>query len=972
MGNPYTHICITDVGSTTTKALLLSGKNGKLKLISHAESPTTVEAPDEDVKEGVFRAIQKLESQSGVLLSDPFSTAQNISFLENSTYLSTSSAGGGLQILVVGLTLFDSASSAKRAAYGAGGVILDTFAIDDKRTSINQMLAMKNLHPDMILLCGGTDGGAISGVIRLAEILRLAEIKPKYQSHDRIPLIFAGNQAAIPFINNTMAEHFELHIKANLRPAITEENLEPTQQEIQTLFMENVMERAPGYNDLKKKVLAPIIPTPVGVMNTLAQFSRDEDKNILMFDIGGATTDVFTYINKHFQRTVSANLGMSYSALNVLREAGVENIMTWLDSGTSEEQVRNYIANKTLNPTSCPSDAMETAIEHALAREALCLALNQHQDMHYNSRKIGFLDKLAANQRDKFEMQFSYQKDEQKFTFYKSDFDVLIGAGGIFSHCSPERAILTLIDGVQPKGVTEIWRDKDFISPHLGVLSTTEPELARDLTKSACFEPLAIHLAPHFPIRRKAYQVATLSFSDGSRQEEHHILSDSLYYFPRSRTQRTFTLNCIKKAHIHKGEMSYTFTTSLPVIINTRQGKQSRPESQNPILINPEKVSIADPVSMAPRLDIPQSEKTYTRVLELPYKGEILVSEGDRLEPDTLVGINRYEPPRLYIVNPTGDFTEVDEAFMRESLKYKVGDKIDSDELLFQVPDHLKKQYPKLGHTRFYSPVRGRLEAIDLKTSMLILSEIQDYSTSPVQINLAGRLGIAPKHIEGYLRKRVGDFVYRGEILAQYNKPRNNPTVPIIIKAPDTGRIISADRKTGIVTLHYDKQPHYYHSHVFGTVKEIVEGKSASLEFKAHLAEGKIGFGHSCHGELHYLEDILDASGSDLKDKLVFCPQNLKAKDLKYIAEKGAKAIVLRAISELELVDYLGFEPGVINTGNEIIKSAVVILDQFGNAKEPSKWEQFFKAQAGKLVYCDPHTRIRAGVIRPALYFIRS
>ncbi len=222
---------ITDIGSTTTKAVLIDRLGIKLIGIQHAN--TTVEAPDNDVKIGVFNAVKNLESRCQIPLLSPSANPHELIFAPEVEYLSTSSAGGGLQILVIGLTLFDSASSAKRAAYGAGGIILDVFAIDDRRSSVEQMLAMRNLRPDMILLCGGTDGGAISTVLRLAEILRIAKPMPKFSTSVKIPAIYAGNNDATEMITGMIAKDFDLHIMPNLRPKINEENLKPTQEIIQ-------------------------------------------------------------------------------------------------------------------------------------------------------------------------------------------------------------------------------------------------------------------------------------------------------------------------------------------------------------------------------------------------------------------------------------------------------------------------------------------------------------------------------------------------------------------------------------------------------------------------------------------------------------------------------------------------------------------------------------------------------------------
>ncbi|MCB5288201.1 MAG: glutamate mutase L, partial [Candidatus Cloacimonetes bacterium] len=327
-------ILITDIGSTTTKAILIDKTSAEL--LSIAQADTSVEEPHNDVNYGVYRATIAVEQSSKIRLLDSSSKPDSPVFLPNVKYLSTSSAGGGLQILVVGLTLFDSASSAKRAAYGAGGVILDVFAIDDKRSALDQMLSMRNLRPDMILLCGGTDGGAIASVLRLAEILRIAKPLPKFSTENKIPTIYAGNKDASHMIKRMISQDFDLYILPNLRPALDVENLKPTQEKIQELFMGNVMERAPGYSKLKQLVHESILPTPAGVLKSILKLRNEEGQNLIAFDVGGATTDVFTRINDHYQRTVSANLGMSYSALNVLKESGIEAIKAFLPNSITE------------------------------------------------------------------------------------------------------------------------------------------------------------------------------------------------------------------------------------------------------------------------------------------------------------------------------------------------------------------------------------------------------------------------------------------------------------------------------------------------------------------------------------------------------------------------------------------------------------------------------------------------------------
>lgn len=68
-----------------------------------------------------------------------------------------------------------------------------------------------------------------------------------------------------------------------------------------------------------------------------------------------------------------------------------------------------------------------------------------------------------------------------------------------------------------------------------------------------------------------------------------------------------------------------------------------------------------------------------------------------------------------------------------------------------------------------------------------------------------------------------------------------------------------------------------------------------------------------------------------------------------------------------ELVDFLGFEPGVINTGNESLSLAILLLGGFGTDALPASVANQMANRVN--CYLNPHTRIRAGVVRPYLSF---
>ena len=159
-------ILATDCGSTTTKAILIQKINGEYRLSYRGEAPTTVEAPFEDVTRGVLNAVMEVEELASrkILKGDEIMTPLNGEEGVD-IYISTSSAGGGLQMMVAGVVKSMSGESADRAALGAGSIVMDVMASNDGRLPHEKIKRIRDLRPDMILLSGGIDGGTVSHVV---------------------------------------------------------------------------------------------------------------------------------------------------------------------------------------------------------------------------------------------------------------------------------------------------------------------------------------------------------------------------------------------------------------------------------------------------------------------------------------------------------------------------------------------------------------------------------------------------------------------------------------------------------------------------------------------------------------------------------------------------------------------------------------------------------------------------------------
>ncbi|GAB1724501.1 MAG: glutamate mutase L [Nitrospira sp.] len=487
-------IVATDCGSTTTKAILIEKVGNEYRQTYRGEAPTTVEAPFEDVTRGVLNAIAEIEELSGRTILDgdriitPNHAAQGEPKRGVDIYVSTSSAGGGLQMMVTGVVQNMTGESAQRAALGAGAIVIDVLASNDGRLPYEKIERIRTMRPDMILMSGGTDGGAVTHVVEMAEYIAAAEPRPRFGSTYRLPLVYAGNKDAQSQIKMILGEKTALEFADNIRPVLERENLAPARNKIHDLFLEHVMQQAPGYKKLIEMAGAPIMPTPAAVGVIMETIAKREGINLIGVDIGGATTDVFSVFGGLFNRTVSANLGMSYSISNVLAEAGLDNIMRWVPFTLDEQTLRNRIKNKMVRPTTIPQSLDELQIEHAIAREALRLAL-----IHHKSLATG----LKGVQQERTISDVFEQRTSGKTLIDLLKLDLIVGSGGILSH-APRRiqSMLMMVDAYEPLGVTTLSVDSIFMMPHLGVLSTVNEQAATDVFVRDCMVYLGTCIAP--------------------------------------------------------------------------------------------------------------------------------------------------------------------------------------------------------------------------------------------------------------------------------------------------------------------------------------------------------------------------------------------------------------------------------------------------------------------------------------------
>lgn len=503
-------VLVTDCGSTTTKAILFEKTSDGWKQTFRGESPTTVEKPVADVTIGARHAFLEVEELSHrKILKDELASNDNPFIFRTKDkpqegidlYLSTSSAGGGLQMMVAGVVSSMTTASAERAALGAGAIVMDNISIDDGREPHERVERIRHLRPDIVLIAGGAEGGTVSHPLELAETILQASPRPRFGDTLRLPVIYAANSFAKDSAREILAKKFNFLAVDNLRPSLDKENLAPARDAIHEIFLRHVMSHAPGYAKLMSWSPKPIVPTPAAFGDMVLKAAKEKNWQILAVDIGGATTDVFSVFKSEdsedgfiFNRSVSANLGMSYSIANVLLASGIENIKKFLPFALDDSEIRNRLLNKMIRPTTIPETIEDLLLEQAVCREALRISFAQHKRLARGLR----------GRKNRGGLQSFFKEANEDSLIDMMSLDLIIGSGGVLSH-APDRksAALMLIDAYQPEGITRLAVDSIFMMPHLGVLGSVNSKAATEVLLRDCLIELGTVIAPVGRIRNK-------------------------------------------------------------------------------------------------------------------------------------------------------------------------------------------------------------------------------------------------------------------------------------------------------------------------------------------------------------------------------------------------------------------------------------------------------------------------------------
>lgn len=454
-----------DFGSTYTKLVAFDLAREEVVAVVQAES--TVQT---DVTIGLEKALKKLEDVTGA----------GKGCIDK--IVSSSSAAGGLRMVVAGLVRGLTTKAAQEACLGAGAKLVAAYSNGLSRDDIGQI---ELTSPDIILLCGGTDGGNEEVILRSARLIA--------ESGLLAPVIVAGNKMAANRVQSILEEHGkEVVTVDNVLPELDKLNVEPTREAIRNIFMERIVS-AKGLDRARAIVGDIIMPTPMAVLNAatlLAEGTAGEQGlgELLVVDIGGATTDVHSIchgnpsmpgvmikglLDPYRKRTVEGDLGIRYNAPSILEMAGEQGVtdrIPYPDEIARQACLGQVVNSLCRDVAAVPNKHEDYMIDVGLASAAVNIAVKRH---------AGSIEEVYLP-TGKVKIQRGKDLTEIK---------CMIGTGGIFAYGRLPNWILRAgcQDNAAPESLLpinpELFIDERYIMYAVGLLSVEHPVKALRIMK---------------------------------------------------------------------------------------------------------------------------------------------------------------------------------------------------------------------------------------------------------------------------------------------------------------------------------------------------------------------------------------------------------------------------------------------------------------------------------------------------------
>jgi hypothetical protein len=469
-------ILVADCGSVVTKLLLIERVDDSYRFVAQAEAQTTGRPPWNDLSVGVMKALQELEEITGrTFYARGRITVPRRGLEGVDAFVVILSAVAPLRVVLAGLVREMSLESARRAASSTYTSIEAMLSREGSLRSPQETWArtVRDVAPDVVLLVGGVDGGARRPVLELAEAIALGA--SMLEEGQRPAVLYAGNAELRPYITRLLGDITPVVMADNVHPTAETEHLGPTENALEDFYIEERLQMAPGVESLSAWSRLPFVPAATAfseVVGFLWHREDNTDRGVLGVDVGAATTTVAATFEGRPYVTVYEH-GVANGVLDWVEKHDLRRLMRWIPEELDEDELLALLYNAELRPLTIPQTPRELWVELAVVREMLRAAL----DLAQPTWGVGDATIASGDLMPRID-------------------PILVSGGGIVHTPRPGQALLAVLDGLEPVGISTVLLDVNRAAPAIGAVAGINPLAAASTLEAGTLVSLGTVISP--------------------------------------------------------------------------------------------------------------------------------------------------------------------------------------------------------------------------------------------------------------------------------------------------------------------------------------------------------------------------------------------------------------------------------------------------------------------------------------------
>ncbi|HEY3311623.1 MAG TPA: glutamate mutase L [Anaerolineales bacterium] len=543
-----------DIGTINTRAAYFDVIEGSYRFIGMGQSPTTANPPALNVMMGIQLAIENLQTMIGKALMDDdggLIIPSQPDGIGVDGMVTTLSAGPAIKTLIVGLLPDVSLKSIENLARTTCLNVVESLQLNDPRRPDEQVDAVVQSSPELVLIAGGVDGGATRSIEKILEIVGLGiYLLPEAR---RPTVLFAGNKQFAQEVQSSLKDiASQVFISPNIRPSLDVEDMAPAQRQLANVVTDLRQKQMPELEQIRLLSGGTLIQSSYaqGRMVRFLSSYYGSGQGVLSVDVGASAISMGASFGSDLHLNVFPHLGLGEAMGGLLAHTSLEDIMRWLPVDIPADTVRDYIYQKSIYPGVIPATKDELSIEHAILSQNLLMASRQ------------MLQRLPVSLRTRTGLLPPFEP-------------ILAGGAAITGAANAGQKLLLLLDGLQPAGITTLAIDQHNLLAMLGAIADVNTLLPVQAIDSGALSYLASVISP---VSNAAYGTpivhAKLIREDGTETSSEILMGDLRVLPLANRQNARLQLRPLHRADVglgpgHAGEVDVTGST-MGVVIDAR------------------------------------------------------------------------------------------------------------------------------------------------------------------------------------------------------------------------------------------------------------------------------------------------------------------------------------------------------------------------------------------------------------------